>query len=354
MQAVIVAGGFGTRLRPLTLTTSKPLIPVFGRSVLEHQILLLKKHGFRHVILCLNYRAGDIQKYFQEHPVKGIRMDFAVEPYPYGTAGAVKNAEKYITEELFVVFNGDVLMDVNVSRVVSFFKKKKAKAVLLLKEVSDPSRYGLVLTNERLRITQFLEKPSMDQVDRAVVKTINAGFYVLDRSVLAYVPEKCFHSFERDVFPALLSNKEPFYGLPEEFYWIDVGTPDKYFQVHEDILHGRYRMPGKMSYMPVSRFKEHSTVVSKNVSASRYAVCARSARIEEGVELSGTVVLGERSIIRKNAKLKESIVLDGSEVGSGSVLNRCIIGRSVRVHRNAFIENAVIADRSKLVGARGM
>lgn len=354
MQAVILAGGYGTRLRPLTLTMPKPLIPVFGRSVLEHQISLLKTHGFSHIILCLNYRAREIINHFRKYPVKGVRIDFTVEPVPYGTAGAVKNAEKYLTTDFFCVLNGDVLMDVNAGKVVSFFKKMKAKAVLVLKKVNDPSHYGLVLKDEKMRILQFLEKPSMDQMDRAVSKTINAGFYVLDKSVLSTIPQRSFHSFERDVFPALLSRKEPLYGYPDAFYWIDIGTPDKYFQAHEDILQGLYRMPVEASYVSVAKLRKQSNYVSKNISASRHSVCGRSSRIEDGVELAGSVVIGEHSVIRKNARVSESIILDGCVIGEDAMLNRCIIGRNVRIQKHAFIENAVIGDRSILAGARGM
>lgn len=352
MQAVILAGGLGTRLRPLTLTTPKPLIPVFGTPVLVHQIELLKKHGVNHVVLCLNYRSDEIKKYFRKNPVKGVKIDFAIEPQPYGTAGAVKNAEPFISSGFFLVLNGDVLMDADVKKLVSFYAAKKAKAVLLLKEVRDPSRYGLVTVDSRMRIQQFLEKPSLEQMDQVSINTINAGMYVLGRDVLSMIPVRKFFSFERDVFPAILLRGQPFYGVTQNFYWIDMGTPDKYFLAHEDIVKGIYKIRKKDSrYVPAAPAGKNG---SGGIKASRYSFTAKTARVGDGAELSGTVFIGERCVIGKKTKIKDSIIFNRVRIDKGATLQRCIVGNDVHVMENAFIENSVIGDGCVISGVRGM
>lgn len=355
MQAVILAGGLGTRLRPLTLTTPKPLIPVFGKPVLVHQIELLKKHGINHVVLCLNYRASQIKKYFNENPVKGVKIDCAIEPQPLGTAGAVKNAEPYIVSDFFLVLNGDVLMDANISRIIRFHARKKAKAVLLLKEVSDPSRYGLVLVDRRMRIQQFLEKPSLEQMDQAAINTINAGLYVMQRDILKMIPPHKFFSFERDVFPSLLLNNENFFGMAQKFYWIDIGTPEKYFLAHEDILRGAYKIETKHSrYMPAALLLKPAHSAAFKVSASRYSIAAKNIRMGKDVELSGTVFIGDHCVIENKAKVKDCILFSRVKVGESSILKNCIIGNEVQIHKNAFVENTVIGDKCVIRGVRGM
>lgn len=355
MQAVILAGGFGTRLRPLTLTTPKPLLPVMGRPVLYHQIDLLKKHGVKHIVLCLNYKADEIKKYLKKNPVDGVYLDYAVEPFPYGTAGAVKNAQRFIESGFFLVLNGDILLDIDISSVVRFFNHKKAKAVLALKEVKDPSRYGLVSMDRKMRIQQFLEKPSYEQIDQLTVKTINAGLYVLHKDVLSMIPQKKFFSFERDVFPALLLENQALYGFLQKFYWIDMGTPDKYFKVHEDALQGKCKLSGLTPrYIRAGAIRKHAGVLPEKITASRHCMVAESAQLEDGVELSGLVIIGKNCVIHKKAKLTNCILFNDVRVGENSTLQHCILGEKVRVIDNAFIENTILGDGCVIRGATGI
>jgi len=237
MKALILAGGEGTRLRPLTLNMPKPIVPVANIPFLAYQIELLSRHGIREVILSLSYQPHKIQAVLGDGSNLGTRIQYVVEKSPLGTAGAFKNAEAWLNQAT-VVFNGDILCELDLGEVIRHHQSHKATATLVLTRVENPSAYGLVETGEGDQITRFLEKPSADEI---TCDTINAGTYVLEPEVLQWIPAGENHSFERGLFPTLLRHKRPMAAYVSEGYWIDIGTPQKYLQVHQDILHKRFR-----------------------------------------------------------------------------------------------------------------
>ena len=232
MKAIILIGGFGTRLRPLTCNTPKPLLPVLNKPFSLYQIELLKKYGIKDIILCMAYLPSEFKKYFGDGKKFGVKISYAVEKTPLGTGGAIKNAEKFVNDSV-LIFNGDVLTEINLAKLIQFHKNKKSKATISLVSVPDPTSYGLVETAKDGKILQFLEKPSTNQI---TVDTINAGTYIFEPEIFKEMPPDVVYSVERELFPALLNKKIPFYGYIYSAYWIDIGTTEKYLQVHNDLM----------------------------------------------------------------------------------------------------------------------
>src|SRR5215475_11487687 len=240
MKAILLAGGKGTRLRPLTIHTPKPIVPIFERPFLHYQLDLLKKVAeIDEVILSLNYQPRRIEEIFGDGGESGLAIKYVVEPAPLGTGGAVRYAGESIRESV-VVFNGDVLTQIDLASVIALHRERKAKATIVLTPVENPTAYGLVETDARHNVTRFLEKPSADEI---TCNTINAGIYVLEPDTFDRIPKDTPWSIERSYFPSLIERGETFVAYIYRGYWIDIGTAEKYTQVHRDIIEGRYRTP---------------------------------------------------------------------------------------------------------------
>src|ERR671913_1187440 len=240
MKAILLAGGKGTRLRPLTIHTPKPVVPIFDRAFLHYQIDLLKQvPEIDEVILSLNYQPRRIEEVFGDGAGTGIRIRYVVEPSPLGTGGAIRYAAQGVSDTL-VVFNGDVMTSVDVARVVAMHRERGAKATIVLTPVDNPTAYGLVETEADGSVRRFLEKPGADEI---TCDTINAGIYVLEPDTFDRIPKDTAWSIERSYFPSLVERGETFVAHVYRGYWIDIGTPDKYAQVHRDIMDGRYQAP---------------------------------------------------------------------------------------------------------------
>src|SRR6266550_1360251 len=240
MKAILLAGGKGTRLRPLTIHTPKPIVPIFDRPFLQFQLDLRKKVSeIDEVILSLNYQPRRIEEIFGDGGDTGLSLRYMVEPAPLGTAGAIKFAAAHVDDSI-VVFNGDVLTEVDLGAVVALHRERKAKATIVLTPVSNPSAYGLVETDADGNIRRFLEKPKAEEI---TCNTINAGIYVLEPSTFDRIPRNVAWSIERSFFPSFIERRETFIASIYRDYWIDIGTPEKYIQVHRDIMDGRYSAP---------------------------------------------------------------------------------------------------------------
>ncbi|HIC58376.1 MAG TPA: nucleotidyltransferase family protein, partial [Acidobacteria bacterium] len=236
MKAILLAGGFGTRLRPLTLNTPKPVVPIFDRPFLYHQIDLLRQvPEIDEVILSLNYRPERIQEIVGHGENAGLPIRYVVEPKPLGTGGAVRYAEPYL-DGTTIVFNGDVLTETDLCAVVDYHRSNNAKATIVLTPVDNPSAYGLVETDLNGNVRRFLEKPDPNEI---TCNTINAGIYVLEPDTFDRIPTGAHYSIERRYFPSLIEQQETFVAYVDNGYWLDIGTPDKYLQGHRDILDGR-------------------------------------------------------------------------------------------------------------------
>src|SRR5450432_543189 len=236
MQALILAGGKGTRLRPLTVYTPKPIVPICNRPFLLYQIDTLKRAGITDITLSLSYQPNKIEQLLGDGSEFGVNLRYTVEPQPMGTAGAYKFAEELIREPT-VVFNGDILTDLDLKAAIREHTERQAVATIVLSPVSNPRAYGLVETESDGRIRRFLEKPKEEEI---TVNTINAGTYIFEPKVLDFIPAGENHSFEYGLFPHLLERQEPFFAhIPQRTYWIDIGTPERYLRIHHDLLANR-------------------------------------------------------------------------------------------------------------------
>jgi len=337
MKAILLAGGKGTRLRPLTLHTPKPIVPILDRPFLYYQIDLLKQiPEIDEVILSLNYQPRRIEEIVGEGEGLGIRVRYVVEPIPLGTGGAVRYAGDSLTESV-VVFNGDVLTEVDLAAVLKLHRERNAKATIVLTPVENPRAYGLVETDQAGNIKRFLEKPGDDQI---TCNTINAGIYVLEPDTFDRIPKDTAWSIERSFFPSLIERGETFVAYVYDGYWIDIGTPAKYLQVHRDIMDGRYSAPpfnGASSAWtsPDARIEEgaeihgpcfidHGAVVKAGAQIRPYSVIGRQTHVEEGAVIEG------------------SIVWPNGWIGAEASLKGSILGRNCHVGRNAVIESAAV------------
>ncbi|MCI0625422.1 MAG: NDP-sugar synthase [Acidobacteria bacterium] len=329
MKALILAGGEGTRLRPLTLAMPKPVVPVVNVPFLRYQLELLHKHGVHEVILSLGYQPQKIEAVLGDGSAIGVKIHYVVEQSPLGTGGAYKNAEALLDGPT-IVFNGDILCDLDLTAVVRQHESHRAAATLVLTRVENPSAYGLVETTNEGRITRFLEKPSADEI---TCNTINAGAYILEPEVLKMIPGAENYSFERGVFPELLRAQRPVYAYVSEGYWIDIGTPQKYMQVHQDILHKRFCPAVTPADAPASIAA--TAHVDKNSQFAAGVVIGEGARIQSSS-------LGEGCSIGKNAVVESSVLWPGVSIGDNARLIDCVAGRNCWIGRHAVISRGVV------------
>ncbi|HYZ92515.1 MAG TPA: NDP-sugar synthase, partial [Actinomycetota bacterium] len=235
MKAVIMAGGQGTRLRPLTSNQPKPMLPIANRPIMEHIVNLLRRHGYTEQIATVQFLSSVIRSYFGNGEDLGVHLTYATEETPLGTAGSVKNAQDELQDERFVVISGDALTDVDLKKLVAFHKEREAVATICLKSVPNPLEFGVVITREDGSIERFLEKPNWGEV---FSDTINTGMYVLEPEVFDFIPEDTVFDFSEDLFPLLLDKGLPIFGYVADGYWTDVGNVDAYLSAQRDVLNG--------------------------------------------------------------------------------------------------------------------
>jgi NDP-sugar pyrophosphorylase family protein len=346
MKAILLAGGKGTRLRPLTIHTPKPVVPIFNRPFLHYQLDLLKQvPEIDEVILSLNYQPRRIEEVFGDGSDVGIKIRYVVEPAPLGTAGAIKYAGDKLTESV-VVFNGDVLTELDLGAVIRMHRERKARATIVLTPVDDPTQYGLVETDEHGNIRRFLEKPKKDEI---TTNKINAGIYVLEPETFDRIPSDVPWSIERSYFPSLVERGETFVGFVYEGYWIDIGTPEKYSQVHRDIMDGRF------SAVPFVNASDSRTVVSTDVRLEEGATIEGPCFIDEGVLIKAGArvgphsVIGRQTQIEEDASIRNSIIWPNCRVGGNAAIQDAILGRQCHVGRNVSVNGgAVLGDKTTL------
>jgi NDP-sugar pyrophosphorylase family protein len=342
MKAVIIAGGLGTRLRPLTYNTPKPIVPVANRPFAVHQIELLVRHGIKEIIFSIHYLSGEIRKTLEDGKRWGIKIHYCLEDKPLGTAGAVKNAQKYFDGSPLIVFNGDILTDANISKIINFHNEKKATVTLTLTEVEDPTAFGLILTEKDGRVRRFLEKPSWDMV---VAKTINAGIYVVDPNIFEKVPAGEEYSFERQLFPNLLEEGAPIYGYLSNAYWVDIGSPEKYKEAHQAILRGEVAAKIFGSRIEGKFWLGKETDLGVDVKFGGPSVIGEKVRIGSGTEIRDYVVAGDRVSIGEGCFLDRTIIWKETRIGNRVILNDCVVGSNCVLEDDVEIgRGAVIAD----------
>jgi NDP-sugar pyrophosphorylase family protein len=351
MKAILLAGGKGTRLRPLTIHTPKPIVPIFDRPFLHYQLDLLKQvPEIDEVILSLNYQPRRIEEIFGDGGDSGLGIRYVVEPAPLGTAGAVRYAGESLHESV-IVFNGDVLTQVDLKAVIALHRSRRAKATIVLTPVDNPSAYGLVETDAAGNIQRFLEKPSADEI---TCDTINAGIYVLEPETFDRIPKDTPWSIERSFFPSLVERSEPFVAYVNRGYWIDIGTPEKYMQVHRDIMDGRYRaapFAGASSAVWMSP----EARIDADVAIEGPCFIDAGTVVKAGARIGPYTVIGRQCHIEEHATIDHAIVWANSRISQEAAVRRSILGRHCHIGRNAIIERgivlgdkSVITDHSRL------
>ncbi len=338
MQALILAGGEGTRLRPLTVYTPKPVVPIVNRPFLFYQIDLLKRAEINDISLALGYQPNKIQDIFGDGQEHGVNIRYVVENTALGTAGAYKNAEGQLRQTT-VVFNGDIITDVDLKAVVSYHREKNATVTIVLTPVENPSIYGLVETGADGRVLRFIEKPTQKDI---TCNTINAGIYVLEPHILNYIPVDDKFSFEYQLFPALLSANEPVYGFTWSGYWIDIGTPQRYLKANDDLLNDRINS-FKVERKP---YNPHNGDIDPS-QIDKLSVIDPSCTIKPGGKIINSV-LGPNCFIEERARIENSVLLAGARVGKGSEVRGSVLGKSSLIGRYAKVENSVLGDKSSL------
>jgi NDP-sugar pyrophosphorylase family protein len=346
MKAILLAGGKGSRLRPLTLHTPKPIVPIFDRPFLRYQIDLLKQvPEIDEVILSLNYQPGRVEEMFRDGSDAGIRIRYVVEPVPLGTAGAVKYAGDHLSEAV-VVFNGDVLTQIDLTAVIRLHRERKAKATIVLTPVDNPAAYGLVETDANGNVRHFLEKPRAEEI---TTDRINAGIYVLEPETFDRIPRDVNWSIERSYFPSLVERGETFVAYVYDGYWIDIGTPEKYTEVHRDIMDGRYatepflgRSGSHTHVHPDARVEEGATIEGP-------CFIDEGTVVKAGARIGPYSVIGRQCHIGEDVRLESTVMWQNTRVGQKTSLSGAIVGRHCHIGQHVVISaGAVLGDKSAL------
>jgi NDP-sugar pyrophosphorylase family protein len=344
MKAILLVGGKGTRLRPLTLHTPKPIVPIFNRPFLHYQIDLLKQvPEIDEVILSLNYQPRRIEDVFGDGAEAGIKIRYVVEPAPLGTGGAVRYAGDALTESV-VVFNGDVLTQVDLAAVLKLHRERKARATIVLTPVDNPTAYGLVETDKAGNILRFLEKPKPEEI---TTNYINAGIYILEPDTFDRIPKDTPWSIERSFFPSFIERGETFVAYQYNGYWIDIGTPEKYTQVHRDIMDGRYQAPPFAGQPARHVFRGDGARVDDGAVVEGPCFLDAGTVVRAGAYVGPYSVLGHGCVIEEQARVSGSIVWATGRVGQEASMTDAIAGRHVHVGRGAVIgPGALLGDKS--------
>jgi mannose-1-phosphate guanylyltransferase len=343
MQAVILVGGEGTRLRPLTSTVPKPVVPLVDRPFISFMLEWLGQHGVDDVIMSCGFLATSVRNVLGDGSGLGIRLRFVEEPDPRGTAGALKFAEPML-DERFLMLNGDVLTDIDLTAQIAQHEQTAAKATLALVPVADPTAYGLVHLNEDRSVRDFLEKPSPDAID---TNLISAGAYVLEREILELVPPERNVSIEREVWPLLVGSG--LYGFPSESYWLDIGSPARYLQGTFDIIEGNVKTAVRERLGGDWLAIDDSAEVRGRVIPP--AVLERGVRVAAGAHVGSLVVLGEDVSIGAGTTVERSVILNGAEIGEGCTLRDCIVAAGVRIGARTAISGGAVLGEGVTIGA---
>jgi len=338
MKAVVMAGGQGTRLRPLTSNQPKPMLPIVGQPMMQHVVKLARAHGFTDIVATVQFLASVIRNFFGDGSDLGVSLSYATEQEPLGTAGSVKNAEGLL-DDRFIVISGDALTDVDLTELVKFHESKQAAVTVTLKRVEDPLEFGIVIADEGGRIERFMEKPGWGEV---FSDTINTGIYVLDREVLDLIPEGVEFDFSKDVFPLLLDKGLPMYGYVTDRYWTDVGTLEAYQSAHRAVLDREVDVDIEGFELEGGIWLGEGAEIDPDAEIVGPAFIGENARIEVGARIREYSVLGRGVSVKQGAFVHRAIVHDYAYVGSTASLRGCVLGRNSDVKSGSRLEEGVV------------
>jgi mannose-1-phosphate guanylyltransferase len=333
MKAVILVGGEGTRLRPLTCNISKTMVPVLNKPLLEHLILYLKNHGIRDIILSMGYLPTHIQSYFRDGAGLDVRLTYVVEETPLGTAGAVKNVASRL-DGTFLVCNGDVVTGIDLTEMIARHREKSPKVSIALTPVENPTMYGVVETDAAGRVTGFVEKPPPEEVTSNM---INAGFYIMEPPLLDDIPPATNSSFERFLFPLLLRRGEQMLGYTSNAYWIDIGTPEKYLRVQHDLLR---KQPASARVDTTAGSSIHPASIIEGP-----VLIGKGCVIQSGARLLGPVVLGPACNIGEGATIEGSVLWQACSVEGKTLVRNSIMASHCHIEEySQILDNCVLGD----------
>ena len=342
MRAVVMAGGEGTRLRPMTTSMPKPLLPVVNRPIMEHVLRLLKRHQLSETVVTVHFLGSMVRAYFGDGEDLGMDLTYATEEKPLGTAGSVKNAAAALSDDTFLVISGDALTDIDLTALVEHHRSSGALATVCLTRVPDPLEFGITILREDGRVERFLEKPTWGQV---FSDTINTGIYVMEPEMLAYVDESENVDWSSEVFPRLLEAGAPLFGYVAEGYWEDVGTHRSYLKANYDVLDGQIQIDIDGFEVSKGVWVGEGADVDPDAVLKGPMYVGAYAKVEGGAELRDHTVVGDNVVIRRGAFLHRAVVHDNAYIGPHTNLRGCVVGKNTDVMRGARIDDgAVVGD----------
>ena len=328
MKAVVMAGGFGTRIQPLTHSRPKPMLPIINRPMMEQTMLNLRDLGISEFIVLLYFKPEVIQNYFGDGSDFGMKITYVIPDDDYGTAGAVKLAQEHIGDDNFIIISGDLVTDFDFQKIFDYHREKESKLTITLTSVENPLEFGVVIANENGTIEKFLEKPSWGEV---FSDTINTGIYIIEPEILNYIPKGENFDFAKDLFPLLMKEGVELIAGHANGYWRDVGNPDSYREVHEDIMSGRVNL----------QIRDKKTIYPDGT-----LYCDYTPNLADGVEIIGNVILGDNVTIGARTKLKNVVIGDSVSIGEDSKISNSVIWNSVDISKGVKIDNGVICNNN--------
>ncbi|MBU1667323.1 NTP transferase domain-containing protein [bacterium] len=330
MKAVVMAGGFGTRIQPLTNSRPKPMLPIINKPMMEHTMMTLKDLGITEFIVLLYFKPEVIQDYFGDGSDFGIKITYVVPDDDYGTAGAVKLAEEYIGNDNFIIISGDLVTDFDFQKIFDYHAQKQSKLTITLTSVDNPLEFGVVIANEEGKIEKFLEKPSWGEV---FSDTINTGIYIIEPEILKYIPKNENFDFAKDLFPRLMREGIDLTAGYAEGYWRDVGNPESYRDVYEDILTGKvnFKIAGTVTHYPDGVLYSDGTY-----------------ELDKSIDIIGTVVLGKNVVLENGVNLKNVVIGDNVIIGQDSKIRNSVMWNDVHIDRNVMLDGCVICNNNQI------
>ena len=346
MKAVVMAGGSGSRLRPLTVGRPKPMVPIVNKPALAHILDLLKHHNISEVVITAQYMADHIEDYFGDGSSLGLTLHYSVEETPLGTAGSVKNAAHYL-DDTFVVISGDAVTDIDLSDILRFHHEKGSLATITLKSVPDPLDYGIVITDDEGHITQFLEKPGWGQV---ISDTVNTGIYVLEPEVLDLLQPNQVYDFSKDLFPTLLSKGMPLYGYIADGYWCDIGNIQAYMTATADVLEGKVRHINLGNHIGGGVWTGRAVEIAPDAALYGPLYLGNEVKVKGGVVIHGPAVIRDYTIIDNRAQIERSVIWRNCYVGESAEVRGAVVSRQCNLKaKSVLFEGSVIGDQA-LIG----
>ncbi|MFM9872160.1 MAG: sugar phosphate nucleotidyltransferase [Fimbriimonadaceae bacterium] len=344
VRAVVMAGGEGSRLRPITVNLPKPLVPIANRPIMWHIIQLLKRHGITDIVTTLHYLADEIQGAFGDGSDLGVNITHSLEDIPLGTAGSVKQAEVLLRDSTFVIISGDALTDCDLTNALAFHREKGSVATLVLSRVPNPREFGIVMTREDGRIDRFLEKPDWGEV---FSDTVNTGIYILEPEILDLIESKVNTDWSKDVFPKLLAANAPMYGYVMDEYWCDVGTLEQYREAQDDFLNGKttLEVPGELLSKGV--WVGEGSVIDETAVLKKPVCIGNNVRVKRGAIIGPGAVIGDSCLIEENSEIRRSVIWDRCYVGIDAEIEGAIVGSRVTIKRDCRLQDgSVVGDRT--------